>query len=349
MNGPLGFACRVASVVVAALVCSPAAGQATRPADGETSVPISLPSPELRDIKPVAQRIRLTDEEKVVLSSIKDRTGEFDETPLYVMLAVAARAPKLDAIEWDQLDRPAYVNLLTDPNRYRATPLRTKVQVYYVTKLQPGAGLNFSQFWPKDRPVWMMDCVPADTPMQKEKPLRVFSIQDPTSLIGEPARVGEHQRREYPRGPTVRVAGLFYKLYRTREEGSGKLRDYPQLVAWQLAQTIQSVPLGGFDFGQLAHMAPLAVIVIGLGALFYFTRKRLARLREQDRRDRPRPRPDRAARDRRSGAARQRKPRDGEDEEEDDEEIDGPVDPDLTAAVRQFRRERGLDDEDDSR
>ena len=338
-----------ASVLAAWLVlwacAATAAARPNRPAAGDGSV-ISLPEPTTRQVKTIAQRVALTEQEKTVLGDLQDGTDKFDETALYVMFAIAARMPKLDVLEWDQLDRPAYVNLLADPDRYRATPLRMRVKVYYVAKLQSGAGLDFSKFWPKDRPVWEMDCVQSDTPFQKNKPLRIYSVVDPTPQIGQPDEIGPHNRRKYDRGRDVRIAALFYKIYRTREEGTGRLRDYPEAMAWQMSRTISSIRVGGWDAGKLSQLLPLALLLVVLAAGFYLTRRRLAKLKAEGVAG-PRYRPLR--RESSSGSEESPQAQATGERPAEPKADDVPVDPALTAAVEEYLQEKGDDDGADPR
>jgi len=315
-------------------------GDANQPQPASArSVEVALPAPARREIKPIAQRIELTEEQKTILGDLQDRTEKFDEPALYVMFAVANQMPQLDPLEWDELDRPAYVNLLADPNRYRLIPLRMRVKIHYVAKLQPGAGLNFSSFWPRNRAVWEMDAVQTDTPYSKDKPVRIYSITDPSEYLGEPDEIDAYKRRKYKRGREVRIAGLFFKLVRTRDRDDN-LRDYPELIVWQMSRTTPSFGLGsggGFDLSELGRFVPLVLLVVAMGAGLYFTRRRLAQLRQQDRTPAWRRPADREGD--RAGARRPDR------DEEDDEVVDGPVDPELAAAAEQYLQELGDGDD----
>lgn len=330
--------------VGAALSARPAlaGGEADRPPT-TASVPISLPVPEPGAIKTIAQQITLTEQEATVLEDIQDRTGKFDETALYVMFAVAARAPRLEPIEWHELDSPAYVNLLAEPDRYRATPLHMKVKVYVVRKRQAGAGLGFRpKLWPKDRPVWEMDCVQTGVPHEDDKPLKVFSIVDPNAFVGESDRTDRYRRGVYKGGRRIRIAALFYKVYRAQEEGSGDMRDYPELIAWQISRTALPLRGVGSGLGGLANFLPLLLLIIALAVGFYFTRRRLARLKA-DRAPAARYRPLRYRSD--TQAPGPPEPEGGRDGKE---QADGPVDPDLAAAAEEYLREHE-EEQDDGR
>jgi hypothetical protein len=330
--------------VGAALSARPAlaGGEANRPPT-TASVPISLPVREPGAVKTIAQQITLTEQEATVLEDVQDRTGKFDETALYVMFAVAARAPQLDPIEWHELDSPSYANLLAQPDRYRATPLQTKVKVYVVTKRQAGAGLGFRpKLWPKDKPVWEMDCVQTGVPHEEDKPLKVFSIVNPKEFIGEADRTDRYRRGIYKGGRRIRIAALFYKVYRAREEGSGEMRDYPELVAWQLSRTALPLRGAGGGLGSLANFLPLLLLIIALAVGFYFTRRRLAKLKA-DHAPGARYRPLGYRSDTQAPG-----PPEPEGARDAKEQADGPVDPDLAAAAEEYLREHE-EEQDDGR
>jgi len=321
----------------------PAAAQtepATAPSE-EPKVTVSLPAALPARTRTVAGRIVLTPVEKTILGAVQDRTRRFDETGLYVMFAVAARAPELGAMQWYELDRPAYVNLLADPARYRAAPLRAKVRIYYVSKRTSGAGLGFRRFWPKDRPVWEMDCLWTDEPHERDKPVRVYSVVDPGPLIGDPDEIGPHNRHKYSRGPIIRIAALSYKVLRDLQESNRQERDYPVLIAWQLSRTVPWKSVGKWDVGALKEFAPLLFLVIVLGAGFYFTRRRLAKLKQADRDAARRRRPLSYQTDEEAAASA---PMVGRDEPH--EVPDGSVDPKLAAAVEEFLQEKERADDD---
>jgi hypothetical protein len=231
--------------------------------------------------KSIAQQIVPTAQEKAVLDGVVDRTERFDKDGLFAALCLAARAPQLELRQWYDLDRPAYANLLASPRRYRATPLVMPVRVVMVTKLQQWAGLELPPGWPAERPVWDMDCVEADTRSQRDKPLRVYSLVDPAPFIGQPEKVGERGRREYPAAPQVRVAAVFYRI-RHDEDAPANVRDRPELVAWQISRALSP---GGDEGGistSLSKSTWVIVLAVGTIVLYYITKRRLAKARRAD-------------------------------------------------------------------
>ncbi len=326
--------------LAAAAGCAAARAQAGEPAAADPNVTISLPATRPAETRTIAGRIAPTKMEKTVLDDVRDRTWQFDETGLYVMLGLAARAPEMSAMQWHDLDRPAYASLLADPARYRATPLRAKVRVGYVSKLQSGAGLRFSPFWSKDKPVWEMDCYWAEEPHLKEKPLRVYSLVDPTPLIGRPDEVGPHNRMKYDPGRQIRIAALFYKVIMARQELNRQPRAYPMMMAWQLSRTVDWRSVGRWDAGGLLQLAPVLLLVILLAAAFYFTRRRLAKLRQADRGMGSRRRSLRYQTDEDASGTSARTT----DRDEAADLAGGPVDPELTAAVEEFLQKKERED-----
>ena len=311
------------------------------PATTTRSVTISLP-PTTRpaDVHTLGDRIVPTDVEKTVLDAVRDRTFQFDETGLYVMLALAGRAPEIGPMQWYELDRPAYANLLAHPARYRGTALRAKVRVHYVSRMQSGVKLGFRSFWPKDRPVWEMDCIWTDEPHKNNKPVRVYSVVDPTLLIGPPDEVGPQSRGKYDPGHDLRIAAMFYKITLARQASDRSVRAYPVMMAWQLSRTAPLKSLGQWNADGPSQWALPLVLVILLAVAFYFTRRRVTRLKQADRDAFTRYRPvDSQAHEKAPGAA------DAQAQDEDKLDApDGPVDPELTAAVEQFLQDRQPDD-----
>ena len=327
-------------------LASTAAAQAP-PASGP-SVMIDLPASAPAPVGSIADRIAPTAVERTVLDAVLDGTQQrFDETGLYVMLGLAGRAPTLELIEWHELDRPAYGNLLADPAHYRAKPFRAKVRIFHVRKLQSGAGLGFNQFWPKDRPIWQIDCIWTDEPNEKEKPIIIYSVADPTPLIGQPDGVDAQNRQTYGRGRDLRIAALFYKVTYERQGSGSAFRQYPVAMAWQLSRLVTWKGTGQWSTQSLTQLGLLLVLVILMGGGFYYTRRRLAKLRKQNKDSARTYRPlrfetDRDPDDGPAGTAESDRDR------QDEEVLDGPVDPELTAAVEEFLQERQRDDERDA-
>jgi hypothetical protein len=353
-RGPLGPAGRAAIAILAVpWAAAPPHAEADQPPLSRPAVfvtpagpnaPASRPGTETKSVPSYAHRlaeaIRLTPRERVVFDAVRDRIGALDETGLYAMLAVAARAPEPDAIEWDELDAPAYVNLLRDPARYRAAPMKTRLRVYHARKLLSGAGLGFDPHWPATQPVWEMDCVWSDAPNSRDKPLKVFSIVNPDEYLGEPDQEAPDGEKTYEQGPEIRAAALFYKVLTRLERGSkeqgprAEARDYPVLMAWKITHTTGVWQIGGWGAGsRLGQLLPLIILLIVLLGGFVFMKRRLARARAAPTGPYRPPRRPADRQDARESKGGDRHP-----------EPEGPVDPDLAAAVEDYLHETRGDD-----
>ena len=239
-----------------------AAPKVQRDAMGE-----ALPQPAARTIQ---EGLELTEEEKEALAPINRHPDQFDETGLYVMLRRVAALPKLEPEKWaDELDMPSYKNL----NQFQGRPLHIKANLAQAYKVIPGhqSELSYSPFWPRDRAVWVLDCI---VPLGKDffsQPLRVFSVVEPPSL--PPSQKTEKGAAIYYQpGPEIDVAGVFYKTYRGKPR-EGQLQQYPIIIAWQIERETllgKGTGLGPFNPLNLA-LGLLAVLAVG----YLFLRRHL--------------------------------------------------------------------------
>jgi hypothetical protein len=283
-----------AALLVAALLSAPAPAQSepntpptpngagTRPVEAGTSVTISTPATSPAKVRSMADRLGITDMEKTVLDAVRDGIRQIDETGLYVGLGIAARAAgnvQLDPDEWSQLDRPAYVSLLAEPKLWRGRPVQATVSIFRVTKLMSGDGLNYSDFWPKDHPVWRMDGVLSDGPVAADQPIIVFSVVNPAEFLGLGQPGSGKAEMEYTKGPRVRVAAIFYKDL-TDTDLKGAVRLYPIVMAWQLSRGDESFArYASPPSGLLTTLAPVVILLVGLAGGFYLLRRRMTRMR----------------------------------------------------------------------
>ena len=329
-----GLAMNVA--VVAAQSSAPASAPVatTRPAMTVT-VPGLRPTGTPTLPKSMADRIIVNDIERTVLEATRDASRQLDDTGLYATLSVAGRARnnvQLDPEEWELLDRPAYQNLLAQPERWRTQPLQLAVNAFRVTELKAGEGLNYSRFWPKDRTVWRIDALALDGPAPEKRPVVILSVANPSEYLdrGKPGK--EAHQTEYEHGPTIKIAAVFYKVL-TATDKNGHTRLYPVVMAWQLDQTEPDVytPLGttGGAWGNAALPAMLLIVVL---AAFYLVRRQVTRAKQRQAQG-PQYRPLRNEAD------------DATKAEEDADPSDKYVDPDLAKAVEQYRHEKGIDSE----
>lgn len=203
---------------------------ATQPAATEPTTR-SAPAGALGQIENILEPDR---KEKLIVSDVQDYSTQLDEPALYLMLSKAARLPTLSGKQFDQLDQPSYHNMLNKPRRYRLLPVRITVMAYAVKKLHtgPDGGLSPSPHWPKDKPVWRIDCLHAPGGDERRKePMRIFSVADPTEILGEPDRT-EAGELIYAPGRRLDIAGVFYKVY-SGSTVEGKRGNFPVVIAWQ--------------------------------------------------------------------------------------------------------------------
>ena len=257
-----------AAVAVAEAEPAPATQPATEPA---TQPAAALPADLLARVDAL---LTLNEIEKQAMLEARANPGVLAETAFRLMLAKVAALPELGDKEFAILDRPAVANLLRTPERYSCAPLAMKIAVYEVRKCMPDDNdISLTAPWPRSRPVWWITGRTSQPASKDLEPLIVFSTVDPTPLLGEPdATVGPNGSRIYPHWPIVELAGVFYKVRRTREKQSGDLRDYPVLMAWQVRKdSLYSV------IGQSAVDPRLLVpllLVVALIVVFIVVRKR---------------------------------------------------------------------------
>jgi hypothetical protein len=344
-RGGLAGALSAALLAGALLPAAPARGEpnapppaATQPAEAGITVTISgvpAAATTAAPVKSMADRVAITDMDRTVLDAVRDDTRQIDETGLYVGLGIAARAAgnvQLDPQEWSQLDRPAYVSLLAEPKRWRGRPLQATASIFRVTKLMSGDGLNYSDFWPKDHPVWRMDGVISDPQAAPDQPIIIFSVVNPAEFLGRGEPGAGKAETEYKKGPQVRVAAIFYKdLIDTDRKGA--VRKYPVVMAWQLSRgedTFARYPEA--PGGLLTKLAPVVILLTALVGGFYLLRKRMTQMRQGRGPQGPRYQPLRSPV---TPAGVPDAPADP---------ADGHVDPELAAAVEQYLHPKGHDE-----
>ncbi len=305
-------------------------GAGTQPVEAGVSVTISgAPATAPAKVRAMADRLAITGMERTVLEAVRDGIKQIDETGLYVGLGIAARAAgniQLDPDEWSQLDRPAYVSLLAEPKLWRGRPVQATVSIFRVTKLMSGNGLNYSDFWPKDHPVWRMDGVLSDGQAAADQPIIVLSVVNPAEFLGRGQPGTGKAEMEYTKGPRVRVAAVFYKdLLDTDRKGAVRL--YPIVIAWQLSRGDEFFArYAGPPDGLITKLAPVVIMLAVLAGGFYLLRRRMTQMR-QSRFQGPRYQPLRSPA---TSAGARDAPIDPADRH---------VDPELAAALEQYRHE----------
>lgn len=276
-------------------------------------------------VESVEEGLTFTDEQQDLISATQDRTGWIGEPALYLLLRHAASLPELSAEQMNSLASPDYDSLLEYPSRHRARPVRTQVQPVVVEKQTPDAGLGRSQHWPGDRPVWRIDGlnVRGKVVMENE-PVLVFSVADPTEMLGEPTRTDDDGRMVFEDSFTIESAGVFYKVWTAESRGDedrpAQRMDYPVVVAWQLRHA-PGGPSGpaGDTLQALIMFIAVALLLI----MFFYMRRR----------NREEPSPTETYR-----------PRRNEQPEQPDNEAE--IDPDLRAAAEAAKEHRKDDDAD---
>ena len=186
----------------------------------------------------VEETLTISERDKQVLLKSKDGTRTVEEPGFYLLMSRVAGLPQLSEAEWSRLDSPAVANLTKFPNRYRYAPVRLTMRVYRIVKLTVEKGtITGGPYWPVDKPIYAIHGVnaEADAEHQYNEPLVVYSPVLPPELPEK--RVVDGDQTDFASGPTYRLAGVFYKVIETMDEGSpdGKRywREYPVVLGWQ--------------------------------------------------------------------------------------------------------------------
>ena len=311
---------------------------ATRPATA------SAPAADPPNISQAA--IDLTDREKIALSVVRDGPQP-DEAALRMMLARAKSFADDRAsaeAEFASLESPAFGHLSDYPRRYRAQKVRLTVEAMICRKVVSGApDWSAQPDWPKGNVVWRIEGYALSRDRKKREPMIVFSVVDPTRMLGEPMRIdsngwGVHGNVSR-RGPILQLSAISYKTVRLQERDSGPgvpiWRDYPVVLAYYLARSEKppAAPMARF----------LTMLVLLLAALvfgFIMLKRRVGRIRNLQ-----------AARIGRGGYQSLRHTEVDEMKQAPRERDDAgaaTVDPALVEAVKEFETERRQVDGTDS-
>jgi hypothetical protein len=290
--------------------------------------------------------VKLADGEWKLWELTVSRPHRLWEDMLYIMLSKTAALPPVSDGKFQEFDRPAYASLLEDPTRYVRLPVRPiamSVRVVRVYKLLPGGGgeMGFSEYWPREKPVWRIECLNAQAAAPAAQPLIVLSTVDPGALLPRPDQKheGDGQPRieykgvgpSYAQLPLLELAGIFYKVHRTADE-QGEQRDFPVVLAWHLMKKGS-----GAASPRIAQAAIIFLVIVAGAALFIFFKRRLKRLASM--------RQERSALHRRlrRGMEMTEEERSRTDEEE------AEIDLELKAAVEQFRKQKEAGDGQDNK
>jgi len=322
---------RVAFLLAGVVLCSAAVALAETepaPATQPATAPAAMPADLLARVDAI---LTLNEIEKQAMLEARANPGVLAETAFGLMLVKVASLPELGDKEFNLLDRPAVANLLRTPERYSGAPMAMKIAIYEVRKCMPDDGdISLTAPWPRSKPLWWITGRTSWPASEDLEPLIVFSMVDPTPLLGEPdPTVGPNGSRKYPHWPIAELAGVFYKVRRTREKKSGALRDYPVVMAWQFRKdSLRSI------IGQSAVDPRLLIpllLVLALTFVFIFVRKRTRAARAiRGPRYQPRRHETEATSDADKGIVPFVPPPD---------EDEGQVDPELIAAAEQYLKE----------
>jgi len=262
-----------AAVAVAQETPPPATQPTTAPATQPTTAPAAPPADLLARVDAL---LTLNEIEKQAMLEARANPGVLDETAFRLILTKVGSLPELGEKEFANLPRLAVASLLRTPDRYSCTPLAMKIAVYEVRKCMPDDGdMPLRAPWPRNRPIWWITGRASRPESKTVEPLILFSTVDPTPLLGNHDGDGPRGSRIYSHWPVVEVAGVFYKVRRTREKDSGAMRDYPVVMVWQFRKgNLLSVIRESAVDPRL--LVPL-VLVIALIVAFIVVRKRTRR------------------------------------------------------------------------
>ena len=246
------------------------------PADRAKPPAKPKPPPPPDALDQIEAILTLTEREALAMIEARANPTQLEEAALGVMLGKVARLPRLSEDDFERLDRPTIRSLTRSGHRYQGAPVRLKVAVYQVQRWTAGKDLTASKSWPAGRPVWRMNCTSAlpNRPRRDQHPLILFSMVDPTQLLGLPDKDADPAAEIlYPHGPKIEVAGVFYKIRRVREKRSGRPRDYPMVLAWQIQPTHEWVK----DTLANPMIIVLLVVILVMAVAFVFVSRRIRR------------------------------------------------------------------------
>ena len=291
--------------------------------------------------------IKLTHRQKVALSAVRDGS-HWRETAFYKMLARTEELvdPEAAGKEFPGLESPAIGNLSDYPNRYRAQKIRATVRVHLSQEYVSGSkAWDQNRDWPSGKKLWYMTgyrLSERETESGKKPPANeivVFSLVDPTELLGKPATVRNDGACIYGKnGKHIELSAIFYKNYRQEMVDSTpthpNYRDYPVVLAYYLKASRTSSGSAPDSTGMRNTIVFVAVVLLGL---LYMVRKQAKRAKMTP------------VGSGGSGAVKYIPLRNVEDDDLPDEERENePVNQDLVDAVKAFeeksKKNDGTDD-----
>ena len=227
--------------------------------------------------------IKLTYRQKMALSAVRDGQ-HWNEPAFYIMLARTEELtdPKAAAREYSSLESPAVGHLTDYPNRYRAQKIRATMWVRRSREMVSGSKeWEARPAWPKDKKVWYMAGLHVSEDGSKAEDLVVFSLVDPTEILGGPVGTTTDDEQFYSgSGKAVELAAVYYKTYRQEMLDSSpthrQFRDYPLVLAYYLKSAKRAAgpksPAGGF-------VTTIMIALILLVVVLYMVRRQARRVR----------------------------------------------------------------------
>jgi hypothetical protein len=298
------------------------------------------PASEPAEARLSPDAIELSDQLQTKMGEIQDG-GDWHSRVLPDLIDRVAQMNPLAEEAFGQLENPSYRKLTQLPNAYRAQPIRHRVYVATVTPMPP------SRRFPTDKTFWILGCWSAESKEgYNDKPIMVLSTVDPSPHLGQPDAVNpEDDTRFYRRKGTVRkleIAAILYKVAQGRnidvQTGApeqGPQRKWPVLISWQIGTTTQ---VRGWMDKALPFVLAGGLLVLLLA--FSWVWKRVRAQRKQ------------------GAGVRKYQPLRNEEQQEIEQieqqghvpvedpqkaQADGPVDPALTEAAREYRKQEGSD------
>jgi hypothetical protein len=324
-------------LIVACLACGVSSSfAASTPVERKNVQPTSQPTTmvSIPVLRPPAQPITVTDaypplkltkRDEQILQKISDGGQSIEENSFYLLMSRVAGLGKLnkEQIKKD-LDAVTWRNLTRTPNRYRFQPVRMKVKIFYIGTLTVDSRkISATPYWPSEKPIYAIHCTNADAVDHASEPMILYSASLPPDLP-EKSHVEDDGSAAYRSGPEYDIAGVFYKYTINIDKKSSQPRKYPVILVWQMSKAESPVAV---SWSQRILAGAGFLVAVLIVVVFLFIKKRVTR--------------------------RPARPMFGDykplrDEEEDyrpgEEDQPTEVDPDLTAAVKEYRKDHSLHD-----
>jgi hypothetical protein len=275
-------------LAAAGALCSEEASPAETPATDESSITVNVTAPAATSTaSPMVQvesllNLSPTDRDALFASQARPDAG-FD-TAIYRLLNIATQLPQLPAADFDRLYRPDYETLLTTPDPYVGRPIRVDMYVYSVRRLVSGEDITPDVNWPVGTPLWQIRGY--DVHGVNQQSFMIYSVTDPTDLLGPPVRVEEGVRNIYrPEHSLLSFACVFVKIFNTFEAGVSDdpdeqatqertYRDYPLVIAWQAVDPTAEETVAGPNWRVFITSALIALLAaVGLAVFIYMNMK----------------------------------------------------------------------------